>query len=127
MKTWGRYLLSALLISGWTAFVKLAFPRIETANLVMTYLLANVLIAVRYGQGPSILSAVLSVALFDFFFVPPFLTFAVADAKYSVTFLIMFVVTLLTGRLMIDLRRNAEKANQARIEAEIGPDVRSTS
>lgn len=118
MKPWGRYLLSALLIAGWTAFVKFTFPRIEIANLVMTYLLANVLIAVRYGQGPSIFSAVLSVALFDFFFVPPYLTFAVAEAKYSVTFLIMLGVTILTGRLMIHLRRNAEKANQAQIEAE---------
>ena len=63
MKPWGRYLLSALLIAGWTAFVKFAFPRIEIANLVMTYLLANVLIAVRYGQGPSIFSAVLSVSV----------------------------------------------------------------
>ena len=36
----------------------------------------------RYGRGPSLLASVLSVAAFDFFFVPPYLTFAVTDAQY---------------------------------------------
>lgn len=115
---WVRYSLSVLLIAGWTGFIKLVFPHIELINLVMTYLLVNVLIAVRFGQGPSVVSAILSVAVFDFFFVPPHLTFAVADVKYFVTFLIMLVVTLLTSRLTVKARKKSEEANQARITAE---------
>ncbi len=115
---WFRYLLALLLVTGWTALIKGIFPNIELVNLVMTYLLANILIAVRFGQGPSMVSAILSVALFDFFFVPPYLTFAVADAKYLFTFLIMLIVILLTGRLTLQLKRSAEKANRAQIQAE---------
>lgn len=113
-----RYVAPVLIIVGWTGFVKGIFPHIELVNLVMTYLLANVLIAVRFGQGPSVMSAILSVASLDFFFVPPHLTFAVADTKYLVTFLIMLGVTLLTSRLTVQLRRSVVVANRAQIEAE---------
>ena len=39
-------------------------------------------VAARHGRLPSVLAAVLSVAAFDFFFVPPHLTFAVSDTQY---------------------------------------------
>ena len=65
LETAKRYLVSLLLIAAWTALIKGFIPRIELLNLAMTYLLANVLIAVRYGQGPAVLSAVVSVACFD--------------------------------------------------------------
>ncbi|QQR81931.1 MAG: DUF4118 domain-containing protein [Deltaproteobacteria bacterium] len=109
--SWGPYIFSFALIAGWTAFIKKFIPDIEVVNLAMTYLLLNLVVAVRYGQGPSLLASFLSVACFDFFFVPPFNTFAVSDGKYIVTFLSMFTVTLLTSRLMIRLRRSAEAAS----------------
>ena len=61
----------------------------------MIYLLGVVFVATRFGRGPSAFAAVLSVAVFDFFFVPPHLTFAVADTQYLVTFAVMLVVGLL--------------------------------
>ena len=48
------------------------FSCLATTNLIMVYLLGVVIIATRFGPGPSILASVLSVAAFDFFFVPPF-------------------------------------------------------
>ena len=42
--------------------------------------------------GPAALSAVLSVALFDFFFVQPHLSFAVSDVQYLITFAVMLIV-----------------------------------
>lgn len=109
--SWAPYIFSIALITGWTAFIKKFIPDIEIVNLAMTYLLLNLVVAVRYGQGPSLVASFLSVACFDFFFVPPFNTFAVSDGKYIVTFLSMFTVTLLTSRLMIRLRRSAEAAS----------------
>lgn len=112
------YFIALLVIGGWTAFIKLIFPQIELVNLVMTYLLLNALIAVQYGRGPSLVSAALSVAAFDFFFVLPHLTFAVAETKYFLTFFIMFVVTLLISHLTIQIKKNAETANRAKREVE---------
>ena len=57
------------------------FPYFSPANLIMMYLIAVIVIAIRLGRGPSVLASVVSVATFDFFFVPPDLLFAVSDIQ----------------------------------------------
>jgi two-component system sensor histidine kinase KdpD len=47
------------------------------------------------------------VAAFDYFFVPPRLSFAVSDVQYLMTFAVMLVVGLLTGQLTAGLRFQA--------------------
>ena len=46
----------------------------------------------RFGRGPAVLAAFLNVAAFDFFFVPPRLSFAVSDVQYLLTFAVMLGV-----------------------------------
>src|SRR6185503_8521317 len=72
---------------------------IDRSNLIMIYLLGVVFVATRYGRWPAVTSAVLAVAAFDFFFVPPHLTFAVSDTQYIVTFAVMLLVALLISGL----------------------------
>ena len=62
------------------------------------------LVALKFGRGPAALAAFLNVAAFDYFFVPPRLSFAVSDVQYLVTFAVMLVVGLLTGQLTAGLR-----------------------
>ena len=76
----------------------------------MVYLLGVAVVATRYGRRPSALAAVLSVAAFDFFFVPPYLTFAVSDTQYLVTFAVMLLVSLLISTLAARVRAQAEAA-----------------
>ena len=76
----------------------------------MVYLLGIVAVATRLGRGPSILASVLSVAAFDFFFVPPFYTFAVSDVQYLITFAIMLVVALVISTLTTRIKRQADAA-----------------
>ena len=77
----------------------------------MVYLLGIVIVAMRTGRGPSLLAAVLSVAAFDFFFVPPRFTFAVTDARYLFTFLVMLIVGLVISGLTVRTRAQAEAAH----------------
>jgi two-component system sensor histidine kinase KdpD len=83
----------------------------DVVNIVMLFLLTVFLVSLRLGQGPAVLAAFFSVALFDFFFVPPHLTFAVADAQYLLTFAVMLVVALITGQLTAGLKQQAETAS----------------
>jgi two-component system sensor histidine kinase KdpD len=76
----------------------------------MLYLLTVLLIAMRLGYGPGVMSALLSVALFDFFFVPPRFSFAVHDMQYLLTFAVMMVVALITAHLSAGLREQAALA-----------------
>jgi two-component system, OmpR family, sensor histidine kinase KdpD len=77
---------------------------LDLANIVMLFLLAVFFTAVRLGRGPALLSAFLSVAAFDFFFVAPRLSFAVSDVQYLVTFAVMLIVAVITGQLTAGLR-----------------------
>ena len=85
---------------------------LDLANIAMLFLLVVVLVAVRFGRGPSVLATCVSVACFDFFFVPPRFTFAVSDFQYVITFAVMLAVGLITGHLTSNLRFQARVAAQ---------------
>jgi two-component system sensor histidine kinase KdpD len=55
-------------------------------------------------------TSVVAVAAFDFFFVPPQLTFAVSDVQYLITFAIMLAVALLISNLTASVRLQANVA-----------------
>jgi len=93
-------------------------PRFDVVNIAMVYLLAVVVIALRYTRGPAIATAVLAVAAFDYLFVPPRGTFTVEDVQYLLTFAIMLAVALIISRLVESVRRQAAKQASLAIEAE---------
>jgi two-component system sensor histidine kinase KdpD len=97
---------------GSTAVALLVFGRDELADIVMIYLLGIVLVSMRFGLGSSVLAALLSVAAFDFVFVPPYMTFAVADFRHTVTFLVMFLVAVVISGLTGRVRNQAISARE---------------
>ncbi len=109
---WRGYAEAAAVVAAATGLARLMAPFLERSNVVMVYLLAVTLVAMRGGRGPSLLASVLSVAAFDFFFVPPHLTFAVADTQYLVTFAVMLVVALVVSGLTVRLRTQAAAARE---------------
>jgi two-component system sensor histidine kinase KdpD len=107
---WPRYAWAVVVMLAATLIGMAMAPAFELANIVMVYLLAVAVAAVRYGRGPAILASVLGVAAFDFFFVPPQLTFAVSDVQYLLTFAIMLAVALLISNLTASVRLQANVA-----------------
>lgn len=98
------YLIAALACAATALLATPLLPYLDLANIVMLFLLTVVLVAVRYGRAPAALAAVLSVALFDFFFVTPRFSFAVSDAQYLLTFTVMLTVAMLIGQMTAGLR-----------------------
>jgi two-component system sensor histidine kinase KdpD len=95
-----------------TGTAALMLPYFDLADLAMIYLLGIVFTASRTGKGPSLLAAVLSVAAFDLFFVPPRYTFAVSNTRYFVTFVVMFVISIVISRLTLKIREQADAARK---------------
>lgn len=99
------------------------------ANTVMLFLAAVAWCAFRFGRGPAIAASVLAVLGFDFFFVPPFHTFAVADAQYVVTFGVMLaiglVISTLTSRLRAQVETTRERERRTRALYELGKQLSS--
>ena len=108
----GRYLLGACASLAAGALAWGLNPWLDLPNIAMLLLLVVVLVAYRFGRGPSVLATCISVALLDFFFVPPRLSFAVSDLQYLVTFGTMLAVGLTTGQLTALLRFQVRVAQQ---------------
>ncbi len=102
------YAASLVLVAGATIICELMRPFLAPTNMIMFYLLAVVVASVRLGQKPAMATAFLGVLAFDFFFVPPRLTFVVADTQYLLTFLGLFVVGIVISTLVARSRERAE-------------------
>jgi two-component system sensor histidine kinase KdpD len=82
----------------------------DLSNVVGIFLFTVVLVALRLGRVAGAWTALLSVASFDFFFVTPRFSFAVSDAQYLFTFVLILVVALVTGQLAAQLHLKARVA-----------------
>lgn len=107
-----RYIYTLLIIGVATLIAKLLVPHFAPANLVMVYLMAVVLVAIRFGKGPAILASIMSVCIFDFFCIPPYLTFAVSDSQYLLTFGVMLTTALVISNLTATAHDQAELATK---------------
>lgn len=96
-----------------------AFLGVSDTNIIMLYLLGVLVISmVTTGRSYSLLSSVLSVLIFNFFFTVPYFTLR-SDPSYIATFGIMFLVALLSSSLTIRVKTqakmNADKAYRTTI------------
>ena len=107
---WKGYAGVTLACLAATAVAELLLRVFDPANVVMLFLLVVVLSAVRWGRGPGAWAALLSVLLFDFYFVPPRNSFSVNDTQYLFTFSLMLGVALVCGQLTARLRHEARVA-----------------
>jgi two-component system sensor histidine kinase KdpD len=104
------YAWSVAVVAMATAVAWPMFGRFQASDLALIYLLATVVVATRFGRGPSLLATTLGIAVFDFCFVPPYFSFAVRDDPYLLTFAAMLVVGLTVSTLAIRAREQAEAA-----------------
>jgi two-component system sensor histidine kinase KdpD len=110
----------AIAVLALATLVSLALRSLLTAtNLVMVYLLGVVAIAIRCSQQVSVAASIISVAAFDFFCVPPYLTFVISDYEYLVTFAGMLVVALVISTQTARIRASVLHAmdREARTKA----------
>ena len=104
------YVDSLTLVVTVTIFGWLFHSVISPVNQLMIYLLAVVVIAFKRGLKPAIFTSVVGVLAFDFFFVPPYLTFRISDTQYLFTFLGMIIVGSVISILVARARRHADAA-----------------
>ena len=98
-------ILAVTTVIGWI-FLRLSFAN---ANIIMVYLL-GVLLTSTFTSGYicGVLSAFLSVLLFNYFLTEPRLSLAAYGSKYPITFAVMFAAALLTSTLAAKLKAHAQ-------------------
>ncbi len=88
------------------------FPFLALRNLAMIYLLTVVVISSFLPRGPALFSSLFSVAVFAFFFVPEYYSFAVTSSEFVVTLAVMLVVGTLVSGLTARVRHQARVSRQ---------------
>lgn len=107
-----EWLFSLAVVVACSGLALLMKPYFEIVDLAMVYLLGVVIAAIKTERGPSLFAAFLSVAAFDFIFIPPYYTFAVSNVRYFITFIVMFMVALIISRLTHRIRDQVYAARQ---------------
>lgn len=108
----GEYGWAIGIIGITTGVALLLRPYFQTMDVAMLYLLAVVVVAYRHRRGPAVVASLVSIAAFDFLFVPPYYTFNVYNTAFFLTFVVMLGVALSMSQLTGRIREQAEEASE---------------
>lgn len=109
---WQYYFMSFCMTIGVSVFGCYFKDWIEIINIALLYQLPVTLSAFWWGRWPSYFTAVASMILFDFLFVPPVFAFTVYDLRYIWSFITFLIVAFVIGGRTESLREEADLARQ---------------
>jgi len=92
--------------------------RVNPTTVALTFLLAVLVIAANWGLSYAVFTAVLATLCFNFFFLPPVLTFTIADPQNWVALFAFLLTAVLASHLGTRARREALDAHRRRQEVE---------
>src|SRR6185436_2290164 len=113
-----RYVGAAFAIAAATLLLVPFRQSINSATVALGYLLVILFVAIFARSGPALVSSVLAGLCFNFFFLPPFHTFAIANAQNWIALFAFFVTAIAVGQLSGRAKRRAEEAEDAKREIE---------
>lgn len=98
------YLISFLMVASIIAIGWSIRSWAEPLNIAMFLLLPVVASSILWETRVGLFTALVAVGLFDFFLIPPYLTFRVADLKYMPSFFVFIIISLILSFLSKGIR-----------------------
>lgn len=92
--------------------------RINSTPVALTLLLVVLLTAAKSGSIPAFVMSILSMLCFNYFFLPPYHTFVIADPQNWVALVAFLVTALIVGGASTRERRRTEEAAAGKKEIE---------
>jgi two-component system, OmpR family, sensor histidine kinase KdpD len=89
------------------------------ATVALTFLVAVLLVSAYWGLRYAVVLALGAAAAYNFYFLPPIGTFAIADPQNWVALFAFLITALVASNLAEHARRDAEAAKQGRREVEL--------
>jgi two-component system sensor histidine kinase KdpD len=99
------YLISAALVAVATILSRAAFNLVPEASLSLIYLLAVMISAQLYGLWPAIISSLLGLLAWDFFFTRPYFSFEISSERDVFTLIFFMVAALIMSGMTSQVRR----------------------
>jgi two-component system, OmpR family, sensor histidine kinase KdpD len=110
VRTASAYVAGLAVVATSTLVAWSAFGQSELADIVMVQLLGVVVVSMRLRSLPSLFAAALSALAFEFFFLPPYFSFAISNLRHLITFAVMLVVAFVISHLTKRVRDQADAA-----------------
>ncbi|WP_213803698.1 ATP-binding protein [Granulicella sp. dw_53] len=112
-----RYSVSTAIVAAIVA-VYFRWLHVNETTVALSLLIAILVVAANWGLRQSIYLSILSAAAFNFFFLPPVMTFTVGDGRNWVALLAFLVTGIVASRLAERARTQAKIARRRQKEAE---------
>ena len=101
-----------------TGFLKLFGEHINATTVALAFLLIILFVATAWGSRPAVVASLVGIVCFNFFFLPPFRTFAIRDPHNWIAFVAFMITAITVGQLSGRVKQRAEEAEQAKSEVE---------
>jgi len=112
------YVVAVVVTAAATSVLKVFGGHVNPTTVALTLLLIVLFVATAWGSKPAVLASLLGVACFNFFFLPPFGTFTIAEPENWIAFIAFMITAITAGQLSARARRRAEEAEKGRGEIE---------
>jgi two-component system sensor histidine kinase KdpD len=117
-KPWFGYAAALAGIAFVSGVLKLFGEHINPTTVALAFLLVILFVATAWGSRPAIVASIVGIICFNFFFLPPFRTFAIRDPHNWVAFVAFMITAVTVGQLSGRVKRRAEEAEAAKAEVE---------
>jgi len=112
------YVSSLVLVAAATVAAFVVDQLVQTPNLSLVFVLPVIIAALSFGWGPALVSALIGVAVFDFLFVEPRMSFQVANPTDLWALALLLLVAAIASTVGAQSRRRAVEARRAATQAE---------
>lgn len=110
------YLKSLAMVTGVTLLGWIFKEIVGSVNMDMFYFLIVVMVAVRWGRGPAVMTSVLSVVVFNSFFVQPYFSMPGIDLQSVILLTGFLIVGLLVSTLTSKIRQQAIESSEREMQ-----------
>jgi Osmosensitive K+ channel histidine kinase len=115
---WTVYLVAIFSVAVLTVVLKLIGAHVNSTTVALVFLLDVLCIASWRGSVPAMVTSIIGVLCFNYFFLPPFGTFDIASADNWVAFAAFLLTALTAGQLSARAKKRAEEAETGRGQIE---------
>src|SRR5437870_10470352 len=118
LQPWAGYAIALASIAAVTALLRLLGEHINTTTVALVFLLIILFVATAWASRPAVIASLVGIVCFNFFFLPPFRTFAIRDPHNWIAFVAFMITAITVGQLSGRVKRRAEEAEAAKREVE---------
>ncbi|HEX8472748.1 MAG TPA: ATP-binding protein [Pyrinomonadaceae bacterium] len=112
------YIVGVFGVVAVTGVLKLFGEQVNSTTVALGLLLVVLFVATRWGSRPAVLSSLLSVVCFNFFYLPPVGRLSIDDPDNWIALFAFLITAVTAGQLSARVKRRAEEAAAGKHEIE---------